>query len=78
MHFFVAFILLKTWHISATLGNRNNHYVQIMLPVLTDVIPNAEKNCSSTPQLGKDSVEHSGYFYIQAASERGVFVFAIF
>lgn len=49
-----------------------------MLPALTDVIPSAEKNCSSTPQLGKDSVEHSGYFYIQAASECGFFFLCYF
>lgn len=56
--FFAVFILLKTWHILAILWNRNNHYVEIMLPVLYDVIPSAEKKKT-----------HSGYFYFQSVSE---------
>lgn len=71
--FFAVFILLKTWHILAILWNHNNHYVKITSPVLSDFIPSAEKNFFSLH--GKDSMEHSGYFYFQSVSEYAFLLF---
>lgn len=43
----------------------------MLFQVLTKIVP-------PPPQLGKDSVEHSGYFYIQAASEHVFFFLCYF